>query len=106
MLTFVIFQLIALKALSSQHFYSKYETDDGADALANSYAYETSVIADIGLAQVLIASVVSTIGHPFRIRWYENPYHVVCLVLQSIFVVYQVISRNICIILNTLALHD
>ena len=64
------------------------------DPLSETYADETSVISIIGLAQVLIASVVSTIGSPFRVRWYENPYHVLCLCLQSGFVLYQLFSRE------------
>lgn len=62
--------------------------------MSETYADETSVISIIGLSQVLIASVVSTIGHPFRVRWYENPFHVTSLCLQSGFILYQLFSRR------------
>jgi cation-transporting ATPase 13A2 len=95
MLCFIAFQLIALEALKASSFYDGgYVLEDDQDPLSETYSDETSVISIMGLSQVLIASVVSTIGHPFRVRWFYNPYHVTCLFLQSGFVLYQLFARK------------
>lgn len=92
LICFPIFQLIALEALRRQSWYEKY--DFGDDPLSETYAYETSVIASIGLAQVMIASIVSTIDEPFRKHWYTNKYHVMALVFQAGFLLYQIFGRK------------
>jgi cation-transporting P-type ATPase 13A2 len=92
LICFPIFQLIALAALRRQSWYEKY--DFGDDPLSETYAYETSVIASLGLAQVMIASVVSTIDEPFRRNWYTNKYHVMALVFQTGFLLYQIFGRE------------
>ena len=94
MLCFIIFQLVAMHLLRAQPFFDSYDLDDNEDPLSETYADETSVISIMGLAQVLMASVVSTIGHPFRVRWYQNPYHISCLFFQSGFVLFQLFSRR------------
>lgn len=90
---FPAFQLIALRSLSSQSWYEKYDPNDD-DPLNAWYATENSVVAFVGLVQVMIASVVSTIGAPFRMPWYSNYSHLVCLFLQGIFVVGQLFATH------------
>lgn len=92
LICFPIFQLIALEALKRQSWYVKYEF--GSNPLSETYAYETSVVASMGLAQVMIASVVSTIDEPFRRNWYTNKYHVMALVFQTGFLLYQIFGRE------------
>jgi cation-transporting P-type ATPase 13A2 len=92
LICFPVFQLIGLAALRRQDWYTKY--DFGDDPLSETYAYETSVIASLGLAQVMIASVVSTIDEPFRKPWYTNKYHVSALVVQGGFLAYQIFGRS------------
>jgi cation-transporting P-type ATPase 13A2 len=92
LLCFPLFQLIALSALRRQEWYHRY--DFGDDPLSEAYAYETSVIASLGLAQVMIASVAATIDEPFRRPWYTNRLHVATLIVQAGFVVYQIFGRS------------
>jgi predicted P-type ATPase len=100
LLCFPVFQLIALWALSLQDFYHRFDSD--GHPLEYTYAYESSTIADIGLAQLMIASVVSTVDHPFRDAWYSNKYHVILLFLQGSFVLYQIFARKNQFIVDTL----
>lgn len=88
-INFVAFQFIALYLLSQQEFYVKYETDD---PLSESYSYEASTISNIALAQIMIASVVSSIGKPFRKPWFTNKFHVAALFVQILFLLYQLFS--------------
>ncbi|CAN0319787.1 unnamed protein product, partial [Ectocarpus fasciculatus] len=90
LICFPAFQLIALKVLEGQNFYDKY--DSNGDPLVDTYAYETSAIANMGLAQLMIASVVATVDHPFRMPWYTNMHHVGLLTVQGIFLLYQIFS--------------
>jgi cation-transporting P-type ATPase 13A2 len=85
LICFPIFQLIAIRALSAQSWYTRYEPDT-SDPLHETYADENSVIAFIGLVQVMIASVVSTVGPPYRMPWYTNRNHLICLVVQGVFI--------------------
>lgn len=89
---FPVFQLIALKVLAAQPWHDEY--DSNGNPLEDTYAYETSAIADMGLAQLMIASVVSTVDHPFRMSWYSNYYHVGLLLVQGCFLIYQIFSRR------------
>ncbi len=79
--------------LRTREWYEKFEPDPD-DPLGEVYAYENTVIAVVGLAQVMVASVVSTIGRPFRQPWFKNTYHVGCLVVQLIFLIYLLLSRD------------
>lgn len=88
-INFVAFQFMALYLLSQQEFYVKYETDD---PLSESYSYEATTISNIALAQIMIASVVSSIGKPFRKPWFTNKYHVAALFFQILFLLYQLFS--------------
>lgn len=91
LVTFIIFQAIALWALSTQHFYDRYETDD---PLSTSYAYEASVADDMALAQLMIASIVSSIGEPFRLIWVKNIYHWMALTAQVIWLLVQIFVQD------------
>lgn len=60
---FPLVQVFGLWVLSEQSFYVRFTTDD---PLSSAYSYEATVIQNILLAQFMIASVVSTIGPPFK----------------------------------------
>lgn len=92
LVTFICFQLIVLEVLSSQVWYVKY--DCHGDPLRDTIAAETSVIASIGLGQLIIASIVSCIDHPFRQAWWKNKYHLLAILGQVIFVFYQILGRE------------
>lgn len=92
MICFPIFQVISIEAMKSTSWYERYEPDRD-NPLQDTYAYENTVISTIGLSQIMIASIVSSIGEPFRNEWYTNRNHVICLVLQGAFVLFQLFSR-------------
>jgi magnesium-transporting ATPase (P-type) len=93
MICFPIFQLIALEALSRCSWYEKYDADQDKP-LSETYATENSAIAFVGLVQVMISSVVSTVGEPYRKAWYTNYPHVACLLLQTVFVIGQLFASH------------
>lgn len=82
---FPVFQYIVLQVLYAQRFLVKFETDD---PLNESFANEGSALNIIALAQLMIASVVVTIGEPFRKPWYTNKAHVGVLLLHSAWIAY------------------
>jgi cation-transporting ATPase 13A2 len=84
---FMSFQLIALKALQNQPWYTPTHSKE---PLTNTYSWEATVINNMALFQLMIASIVSTIGPPFRESWTTNPYHVGVLCLQFAWVMFQV----------------
>jgi len=88
---FVTFQLVALYILTLQSWYVPYTFDT---PLVDSYAYEATVVINISLAQLMIASVTSTIGAPFRKAWYTNFWHVLALFIQTIWVSYQIFQTG------------
>lgn len=79
-------QVYSLYLLSQQSFYTKYATDD---PLSSTYSYEATTLQNIVLAQLMIASVVSTIGEPYRCEWYTNYWHMGILVLLTGWFLYQ-----------------
>ena len=81
---FPIFQYITIQVLYQQHF-TRFETDD---PLVEAYAYEGSVVNIVALAQLMIASVVSTVGEPFRKPWYQNRTHLAVMLVQSGWIFY------------------
>eukprot|EP00981_Chlorochromonas_danica_P013851 scaffold6925_cov248-Ochromonas_danica.AAC.13 len=89
--TFISFQAIALWALSTQNFYDRYETDD---PLGSSYAQEATVANDMALAQLMIASIVSSIGEPFRLVWVKNWYHWAALAGQITWLSVQIFIQD------------
>ena len=90
-LIFTAFQVGALYMLAAQSFYTRYSTDD---PLSSTYSYEATTLENVVLGQLMIASVVSTIGYPFRKEWYENPLHVSVLFLQLIWLLYQIFAGD------------
>lgn len=90
-ITFIAFQILALYALSLQSWYVPYEAET---VLVDSYAYESSTIANVALAQLMIGSVAATIGSPFRKPWYVNKWHVLVLVPQAAWVLYQIFQTG------------
>jgi len=86
LLVFSGVQVYALWLLSQQSFYTKYATDD---PLSSTYSYEATTLANVVLAQLMIASVVSTIGEPYRKEWYTNYWHLGILALLTGWFIYQ-----------------
>jgi cation-transporting ATPase 13A3/4/5 len=91
-LTFVTFQILAIYLLTLQSWYVPYTPTD--TPLVDSYAYESTVVANVALSQLMIGSVVATIGSPFRKAWYTNFWHILALFLQSIWVSYQIFQTG------------
>jgi hypothetical protein len=88
-LVFSGFQVAALHILASQSFYTKYSTDD---PLKSTYSYEATTLENVVLGQLIIASVVSTIGSPWRRDWFENHWHVGLIALQTVWLLYQLFA--------------
>ena len=90
MVIFPLFQWFGLLALGQQSWYDTTTgvTKDGRvihhedEPLKYSYSYDTTTIGAIALAQLMIASVVVTIGKPYRRPWYESRGHLGLLVCQ------------------------
>eukprot|EP01041_Mallomonas_annulata_P008208 gene8208-16880_t len=76
LICFPIFQSIALAALRIQPWYTRFHSDE---PLTETYSFESSTLSSIALAQLMIASVASTIDAPFRLPWYKNNYHISAL---------------------------
>lgn len=91
LIVFVIFQIAALWLLSSQSFYVRYETDD---PLSSTYSYEATTLYCMSLFQLMAASLVSTMGEPFRCPWFTNPLHVSLLVFQLAWLFYQLFGDD------------
>ena len=83
---FPIFQYITLQILYDQDWFTKF--DPGDDPLTESYAYEGAIVNIIALAQLMIASIVVTIGEPYRKPWYTNKAHIVVLLLHTSWIMY------------------
>jgi cation-transporting ATPase 13A3/4/5 len=83
---FPIFQYIALELLYQEHWFEKF--DAGDDPLTEAWAAEGAVLNVVALAQLMIASVVVTIGRPFRNPWYTNKSHLGCMALQAAYILY------------------
>jgi cation-transporting P-type ATPase 13A2 len=88
---FPAFQAITLAILKSQRWYVPFETDD---PLNESYANEGAALNIIALAQLMIASVVVTIGQPYRQAWYTNKTHIGVLLLQTAFIMYLLFGES------------
>lgn len=85
MVIFPVFQYIGLLALQSQNWYTRYQTDE---PLQHSISYETTTVGAIALSQLMLASVVITIGKPFRQPWYESRAHLILMCCQGGWVLY------------------
>jgi hypothetical protein len=59
------------------------------DPLTSAYSYEATTLQNVVLFQLITASIVCTIGYPFREEWYYNIYHLITILLQIIWVLYQ-----------------
>lgn len=91
LLLFMGFQILALYLLTEQSFYSTEEIDDPFN---ESYGYPTAVGQQMALGQIMIASVVSSIGEPFRQAWYYNHYLIAALVVQFGWLLFQLFAQD------------
>jgi cation-transporting ATPase 13A2 len=89
---FPVFQYILLVALSDQSWYTKFDAE--GDPLVVSWAPECSTLQILCLAQLMIASVVVTIGKPFRLPWYRNRIHLFVLLCQSAYLALLLFCRD------------
>ncbi len=85
LIIFPVFQYIVLQALKTQDFYTPFETDE---PLSESYAYEGAALNIMALAQLMIASVVVTIGKPFRKPCYTSWKHMTLLLIHTSWIMY------------------
>jgi cation-transporting ATPase 13A3/4/5 len=92
LLIFPIFQYIVLEALKQQSWYNAFVVDDTYGPLAESYAFEGAALNIMALAQLMIASVVVTIGRPFRDPFYLSWKHVTLLMIQTGWIFYLLFS--------------
>ena len=88
---FCLFQGVSLNVLSVQDWYSRFQTDD---PLTETFSYEATTVDSMALAQLMIASVVSTIGEPFRKSWNTNKMQVTALALQFAWLLYQLFGSD------------
>eukprot|EP01033_Poteriospumella_lacustris_P003949 gene3949-2808_t len=91
LLLFIGFQNVALYVTTRQSFYSYSEADD---PFGDSYGYPTAIGQHMALGQIMIASVVCSIGHPYRKAWYTNRYHVGALVVQCGWLLFQIFASD------------
>lgn len=88
---FPAFQAITLKVLYAQKWCTPYTTDD---PLNESYANEGAALNIIALAQLMIASVVVTIGQPYRQAWYTNKSHIGVMCLHAAYILYLLFGKD------------
>lgn len=88
---FPAFQAITLKVLYAQEWVTPFETDD---PLNESYSPEGAALNIIALAQLMIASVVVTIGQPYRQAWYTNKSHICVMLLQTAYILYLLFGED------------
>ena len=96
---FIAFQVGALVLLNKQSWYVPYVTDD---PLEDTYSYEATTISNVALGQLMIASIVATIGEPFRKPWFRNWWHVGSLIFQTAWLMFQLFSGDNYVTLNIL----
>jgi len=96
---FIAFQVGALVLLNKQSWYVPYVTDD---PLEDTYSYEATTISNVALGQLMIASIVATIGEPFRKPWFRNWWHVGSLIFQFFWLMFQLFSGDNYVTLNIL----
>lgn len=83
---FPVFQQLTLVLLQQQQWYTKF--DAGDSPLKESYASEASALNIVALGQLMIASTVATVGHPFRQPWYTSTLHRGVLLIHSCWLAY------------------
>ena len=92
---FPLFQFFGLCMLRAQTWYVEYDPGTVVDiGDLGKYSDENSVLAFIGLIQLMIASVVANIDHPFRKSWFKNKYHIIAFFLQGIFMIFIMFSPD------------
>ncbi len=72
-------------------WYTPYVTDE---PLVESMSPENTVLNAIALAQLMIASVVVTIGEPFRMPFYTNKVHMAVLMCQMGWIFYLIFGAK------------
>ena len=87
---FPVIQKITLEILFAQEWFTPTVIDDDFP----SYCHEGAVLNIIALSQLMIASVVVTIGEPFRKPWYTNKTHVAVLLVQTSWIMYLMFGEN------------
>lgn len=98
---FIGFQSLALYIVVQQSFYTEVESDD---PFGESYGYPTAVAQHMALGQIMMASVVASIGYPFRRAWHHNIYHVGSLIVQFGWLLFQIFAQDNWFLKNVLDL--
>jgi magnesium-transporting ATPase (P-type) len=91
LISFVLFQLISLWVLSLQTFYTPYKA---TTAFTETYSFEASTTQAMALGQLMLASIASSLGEPFRLSWHLNAYHLYALLVQGIWLLFQIFAQN------------
>jgi cation-transporting ATPase 13A3/4/5 len=94
---FPAFQAITLSILYSRAWFTHFKVgdDDAAfETLTESYAWEGAALNIIALSQLMIASVVVTIGEPYRKPWYTNKTHLACLLVHTAWIMYLLFGED------------
>ena len=89
---FPAMQAITLQVLYSQSWFEKFEAGD--DPLTQAWSHEGAALNIIALAQLMIASVVVTIGRPFRHPWYTNTAHILVMTLQAAYITFLLFNHD------------
>jgi cation-transporting ATPase 13A3/4/5 len=88
---FPLFQFFTLQALYVQPWFHKIEIDD---PFSTSYANESAALNIMCLGQLMIASVVVTIGEPYRKPWYTNKMHLLVLLGHASWIMYLMFGED------------
>lgn len=84
---FIFFQIFALAMLMGQHWYERKHVDED-NVLTVKLTDENTVVLAVALSQYMIASIIVSVGPPFRERWHQNKALVFCLLWQAGLVLY------------------
>jgi magnesium-transporting ATPase (P-type) len=84
---FMVFQWAALRLLTEQSWFKPYIPEN---PLTDTYSYEATTIDCVACAQLVIASIVSTIGMPFRYPWYRSKLMVSVVFVQTAWAIFQI----------------
>ena len=90
-IVFIFFQIFALGLLTSQPWYKSKHIDED-NVLTVNLTDENTVVMAVALSQYMIASIIVSVGPPFRQRWFENKFLVICLVWQAALVLYVIFA--------------
>lgn len=93
------FQALSLVLLTLQSWYTPLPD---SIPFQETYFFEASTLQVMALSQLMLASLLSSIGPPFRRRWTENKYHLAALVMQGAWILFQLFAQQNSFLQDTL----